>query len=93
MSNKLYQRGVSKGCILLGKVLENDMTISGMVQLLDEKTAGVKNGLHGLQFPIIHSNTPANIYLFQANNRNTEKGYEICSNLRIITTERQCFYC
>ena len=87
MSKELYQRRVSKDCILPGKVLENDLTIRGIVQLADGKTAGVKKGIHGLQFPIIHSNTPANIYLFKVNNRNTEKRCEIGLNLK--TPERR----
>ena len=48
MSKELYQRRVSKDCILPGKVLENDLTIRGIVQLADGKTAGVKKGIHGL---------------------------------------------
>ena len=91
MSKELYQRRVSKGGIFPGKVLENDLTIRGIVQLGDGKTAGVKKGIPGLQFPIIHSNTPANIYLFKVNNRNTEKRCEICLNLKTPERRYWCF--
>ena len=37
---------------------------------------------------------PANIYLFQVNNKNTRKRCEICSTLTTKTPEqRRCFYC
>ena len=35
------------------------------------------------------SNSPANIYLFKVNNRNTRKSCEICSKLTIKTPERR----
>ena len=36
---------------------------------------------------------PANIYLFEFNNRNTRKSCKVCSKLTIKTLERrQCFY-
>ena len=38
---------------------------------------------------LINTQFPANIYLFQVNNRNTRKRYEICSKLTIKTPERR----
>ena len=42
----------------------------------------------------INFNNPGNIYLFKVDNRDTRKGYEICSKLTVKTPERcWCLYC